>query len=246
MSERPVFPPLFRPFAVTPELDPFDRALGIAAEGAEPGTLLWSIGQEACECAVVLAPEQALEPSLPVVLVTALGVADALGALIPPVVAVTFGWPDRIEVNGALVGGVRMAHAEVERPDQVPDWMVVGFAVAVRGKWAEGEPGDDARRTTLAEEGCGEVMTVDLLEAFARHFLSWIHRWQDEGFAPVQQAWLAKATGLGREVTLEIGGNTISGTFEGLTETGAMRLVKDGVAQTVSLDEATRVPTWSV
>jgi hypothetical protein len=37
-----------------------------------------------------------------------------------------------------------------------------------------------------------------------------------------------------------------SGTFEGLTETGALRLVKDGVAHTVALHEAMRVPTWSV
>ena len=56
MSENPTFPPLFRPFAVTPDVDPFERCCGIAAEGAEAGTLLWSIGQEACECAVVLAP----------------------------------------------------------------------------------------------------------------------------------------------------------------------------------------------
>ena len=47
MSERPEFPPLYRPFAVTPELDPFDRALNLAEEGAEAGTLLWSIGQDA-------------------------------------------------------------------------------------------------------------------------------------------------------------------------------------------------------
>ena len=40
------------------EIDPFERCLGTAREGAEPGTLLWSIGQDACECAIVLAPEQ--------------------------------------------------------------------------------------------------------------------------------------------------------------------------------------------
>jgi len=246
MNERPLFAPLFRPFAVTPELDPFERCLSVAADGAEPGTLLWSIGQEACECAVVLAPEQGLEASMPIVLVTALGLGDALGSLIPPVVAVTFGWPDRIEVNGGLVGGVRMAHAEVPSPDAVPDWLVVGFAIAMHGRWAEGEPGDDLRRTTLADEGCGDVQTVDLLEAFSRHFLGWINRWQEEGVQPVQQAWLARATGLGTTIALELGGERYEGTFEGLTEAGGIRLVKDGVAQTIGLDEAMRVPTWAV
>jgi biotin-(acetyl-CoA carboxylase) ligase len=182
-----------------------------------------------------------------VVLVTMLGVADALGSLIPPVVAVTFGWPDRIEVNGGIAGGVRMTGAETTAPDQVPAWLLFGFGLAVRGDWHDGvEPGEDARRTTLADEGCGDLLTTDLLEAFGRHFLSWINRWQEDGVEPVRQAWMARATGLGKSIELEIGGQKRQGTFAGLTETGALRLVKDGVTQTISLDEAMKVPTWAV
>ncbi len=246
LTERPVFPPLFRPFAVTPDIDPFERCLSVAADGAEPGTLLWSIGQDACECAVVLAPEQPLDPSLPIVHVAMLGLADALGSLIPPVVPVTFVWPDRIEVNGGMVGGVRIAYAEVPAPDALPDWIVIGFAIAMRGEWTPAEPGREAQRTTLAEEGCGDLTTIDLLEAFGRHFLSWINRWQEDGVGPVQQAWLKRATGLGRPIEIEVAGRKLSGTFAGLTEHGGMRLVRTGVTQAVSLDEATRVPTWAV
>jgi biotin-(acetyl-CoA carboxylase) ligase len=101
-------------------------------------------------------------------------------------------------------------------------------------------------RTTLAEEGCGEVTTIDLLEAFGRHFLGWINRWQEDGVKPVQQAWLSRATGLGKQVEIRLGDQVRAGTFEGLSETGAMRLVKDGVAQTIPLDEATKAPTWSI
>jgi BirA family transcriptional regulator, biotin operon repressor / biotin---[acetyl-CoA-carboxylase] ligase len=246
MSDRPDFPPLFRPFAVTPDLDPFDRCLSAAADGAEPGTLLWSIGQDVCECAVALAPEQPLEPSLPIVLVAELALGDALGALVPPVVAVTFGWPDRIEVNGAVAGGVRMAHAEPSSPQAIPDWMVVGFGLAMRGRWPEGdEPGRHPNRTTLADEGCGEIMSADLLEEYGRHFLAWINRWQEDGPAPVQKAWLARATGLGKPVEVKIGERTLSGTFSGLTEHGGMRLARGGVSQTVALNEAMRTPSWS-
>ena len=109
-----------------------------------------------------------------------------------------------------------------------------------------GEAPGDLRRTTLAEEGCGDVPTIDLLEAFGRHFLGWINRWQEDGVKPVQQAWLSRATGLGKRVEIRIDDQVRAGTFEGLTETGAMRLVKDGVAQTIALDEAMKVPTWSI
>ena len=248
MSDRPDFPPLYRPFAVTLEIDPFERCVSVAADGAEPGTLLWSIGQEACECAIALAPEQSLEASLPVALVAMLGLGDALGSIAPPVVAVTFGWPDRIEVNGGVIGGVRMAHAPTVSPAQVPDWLVVGFGVAVRGPWGDGngEPGDDLYRTTLAEEGCADIGTVDLLEAFARHFLAWLHRWQEDGVGPILQAWMARATGLGKAIEIDVGGQNREGTFAGLTESGAIRLVSEGVTQTISLEEAMRVPSWSV
>jgi BirA family transcriptional regulator, biotin operon repressor / biotin---[acetyl-CoA-carboxylase] ligase len=247
MSQRPDFPPLYRPFAVTPDLDPFERGINIATEGAEAGTLLWSIGQEACECAVVLAPERSLEASLPIALVALLALGDALGSLVPPLATVTFGWPDRLEVNGGVVGGVRMAIAP---PDEAaaspPEWLVIGFGVAVRGPWGEGEPGDQLPRTTLADQGCGELGTLDLLEAFARHFLAWINRWQEDGVAPVTQAWMSRATGLGKPVEIEVGGHKRQGVFSGLTESGAMRLVKEGVTQTVALDEAMRVPSWSI
>ena len=245
MTERPVVPPLLRPFAVAPDLQPFERCLKLAAEGADAGTLLWSSGEEVCEGAIVLAPEQPLEPSMPIVLIALLGLADSLGSLVPPVVAVTFGWPDRIEVNGGAVGGVRFACAATEAAEAVPDWLVIGFGVAMRGPRTEQAAPGRFRRTTLADEGCGEVATIDLLEAFSRHFLSWINRWQEQGAEPVRKAWLARATGLGKRVEVRLGDQVRAGTFEGLTETGALRLIRDGIAQTIPLDEAMRVPTWS-
>jgi BirA family transcriptional regulator, biotin operon repressor / biotin---[acetyl-CoA-carboxylase] ligase len=246
MTERPAFPPLLRPFAVPSDLDPFEHGIKLAVEGADAGTVLWSIGQDVCECAVVLAPEQPREQSAPIVLVAMLGIADALGSLLPPAVPVTFGWPDRIELNGGVVGGVRCATAPTDTPDAVPEWLVIGLRIAMRGPWSKTESRGDRPRTSLAEEGCGEVTTVDLLEQFGRHFLGWIHRWQEEGMRPVQQAWLRRATGLGKQVDVRLGSHVRTGIFEGLTETGAMRLVKDGVAQTIALDEAMRVPTWSI
>jgi biotin-(acetyl-CoA carboxylase) ligase len=246
MTERPALPPLLRPLAVTPEVDPFARCLDLAAEGADAGTLLWSTGQNACEGAVVLAPEQPLEPSLPIVLIAMLGLGDALGAMVPPMVAVTFGWPDRTEVNGGVVGGVRFACAATDTAEAAPDWLVIGYSVAVGGLPRAGSAPGRFRRTTLADEGCGEVTTLDLLEAFGRHFLSWINRWQEEGVEPVRNAWLSRATGLGKRVEVHLGDQVRSGTFEGLTETGALRLVRAGVAHTIALDEAMRVPTWSI
>ena len=250
MGERPVMPPLFRPLAVTPDIDPFERGLQVAAEGAEAGTVLWSIGQDRCQAAVVLAPEHALEDSLPIVLVAMLGLGDALGALLPPVVALTFGWPDRIEVNGGVVGGVRMASARTEKPGDVPDWMVVGYGIAAQSRAGpEGgiqpgdEPGHRPGHTTLADEGC-DVACIDLIEHFSRHFLAWINRWQQDGVAPVRQAWLSRAAGLSSSIEVASGPHRKQGIFTGLTDTGSIRLMRNGITQTVSLEEAMKAPSW--
>ena len=236
MTERPHFPPIYRPYAITADLDPFERAVEMANEGTEAGTLLWSARQDVYECAVVLAPENALEESLPVMLVASLGLADALGALIPPVIAVTFGWPDRIEINGGTAGRIRLIVAETPNPTAVPDWIAIGFKIANAGDWqAESQGGQPA--TTLAEEGC-QLDLLDLLESFSRHFLAWINRWQADGVQPVQQAWMSRTLDVGKAVEIEVGGRRRQGTFKGLNEQCGLELVDHGRHHVIPLDEA--------
>ena len=236
MTERPHFPPIFRAYAVTADLDPFERATDMAREGADPGTLLWSARQDVYECAVVLAPENSLETSLPVLLTASLGLGDALGALIPPVIAVTFGWPDRIELNGGTVGRIRLIMSDTPNPTAVPDWLVIGFNLANSGHWRQS--GDDARHmTTLAEEGC-QVDLLDLLEAFSRHFLAWINRWQGDGVQPVQQAWMSRTLEVGKSVSVDIGGRLRKGTFKGLDELCGLELVDQGRRTVIPLETA--------
>jgi biotin-(acetyl-CoA carboxylase) ligase len=240
---RPAFPPPYRPFAVTADLDPFERGLVLAADGADPGTLLWRMDDGVGDCAIVLAPENPVEESLPVVLVAMLGVGDALGVLLPPVVAVTFGWPDRVDLNGGTVGGVRMAVAPTPSPTAIPDWLVIGFRLANKGDWRSAA-GKGRQQTTLAAEGC-EIETLDLLEGFSRHFLAWIHRWQTDGNRPVLQAWSSRAVEIGQEVVIEADDSLKRGVFRGLTPTGGIELASAGRTQIISLDRATRTPSWA-
>ncbi|MGI9490048.1 MAG: biotin/lipoate--protein ligase family protein [Geminicoccaceae bacterium] len=238
MTERPQFPPAFRPYAITADLDPFDRAVEMAKEGVDAGTLLWSARQDVFECAIVLAPESSLETSMPVVLAASLGLGDALGALIPPVIAVTFGWPDRVEMNGGIVGKIRLIIAETPNPTVVPDWLVIGFNLANAGHWREGGHGGQ-HVTTLTEEGC-QIDLLDLLEAFSRHFLAWINRWQGDGVQPVQQAWMSRTQEVGKSVKIDLGDQIREGTFKGLNEQCGLELVDQGRHHVIPLDMAIR------
>ncbi|MGI9491617.1 MAG: biotin/lipoate--protein ligase family protein [Geminicoccaceae bacterium] len=240
MTERPSLPPIFEDFAVSADVDPFDRAVSLATKNTEAGTLIWSERKDAHESALILLPEDSLEESLPVVLVALLGLGDALGSLIPPVISVTYGWPNRIEVNGGIVGKVNLAVAKTPNPTAVPDWLVIGFTLAQSGSWGRDEH-DGQHRTTLMEEGC-QVDHVDLLEALSRHLLAWINRWQGDGFQPVQQAWMSRAPEIGKHIASEIGGRFRQGTFKGLTDQGGIELVDNGRHQIIPLSEALLTP----
>ena len=60
----------------------------------------------------------------------------------------------------------------------------------------------------------------------SRHTLHWIHRWLDDGLAPLHAAWRQRAWEMGEP--LEDG----TGTFMGLDEWGGM-LVKQGETTTI-------------
>ncbi|HET6519675.1 MAG TPA: biotin/lipoate--protein ligase family protein [Geminicoccaceae bacterium] len=244
MTPRPVLPPAFRPVAVAPGPDPFEQAQVAAVRGAEDGTLLWSMREDALDAAVVLIPETSLEGALPVVYAALVGLGDCLGALLPPQVAVTFGWPDRLELNGAVAGGVRVA-APAPTAGEKPAWIVLGVTVAVGNAPGDvHEPGHEPRRTTVHDEGGGGLTAVDLLEAFGRHFLNWVDRWQEDGFRPLRDAYLSRATGFGTPLRLDLDGEGYEGAFMGLTATGGLLLAGHGATRIIALGRALRRPTW--
>jgi len=222
----PQVPPIYQPQRLGPKADAFAKALAAARAVAEDGTLFWLDRSDRLDCALVLAPEAALAETLQVAYVAMVAAGDALGALAPPIVAVTFRWPDRLLVNGAEVGGLRLAAATVAKPADVPDWLVVGLRIAMRGRPNGASPGRSPDRTNLQEEGCGEIDAQMLLESFSRHLLSWVSRWQDEGFLPVREAWLARAIDLrpGNPVALPDCGR---GDFVDIDAAGNLRL-RDG------------------
>ena len=123
-------------------------------------------------------------------------------------------------------------------PEAVPDWLVIG--VEMRWRLAH-EPGLTPERTTLAEEGCAELRPARLLEAWARHGLSWIHRWGEEGAAPLHAAWRGLLPALGGPVAVGHDGTTLEGTFVGLDERFGMLLRTGSATRLIPLSSRLEV-----
>ncbi|UOM35274.1 biotin/lipoate--protein ligase family protein [Acuticoccus sp. I52.16.1] len=210
LAEAPVLPPLLRGEAVTGDV--FAAAVARAEAGVAPGTVLYEITPAALAFAIVLAPEVRLGEAVGVIPALQLALADSLGALGPPEVAIHHVWPAATRINGA-VGPTWRAAANAEDPGAEPDWLVAAVTIPL-GTPAE-RPGDTPGTTTLAEEGFAALTPTALVESLSRHMLSWINRFVSEGFAPVGAAWSAACADIGGPVAVPVPGRLL-----GLDERG--------------------------
>src|SRR5436190_24278785 len=145
MSDRndPVLPPLYTAIRLSAQLGSPRAALLHKAGNLPEGTLLWSDANGRLAPPLLLDSETSFQECAPVALVAVVALGDAIGALAPPVVAVTNAWPDRIEVNGALVGGAAL-HA-------LPGARLLLEGEVLGSSAAEYEPGEKPKFTSLHE-----------------------------------------------------------------------------------------------
>ena len=242
MIQRPRLPPPYRLVTLASDVDLGSEARRMAVEGADDGTLLWVTRDDKLNCAVILRPDEPLERSVLVTYVAMLGLNDGLGIVVPAMTEITFRWPNRIEANGADAGAIGLDLPEGVASGSVPDWLVVLVTVAVAppvGSDAElPGPPPDSDATTLRWEGCGNLIPVDVLEPFSRHFLTWVNRWQDDGFEPIRARWLHHAPAHGETIDIDVSGEKVAGTFVGIDDDGALILDSEGVSRRVDLRDA--------
>ncbi len=146
--------------------------------------------------------------------VAALSVYDALRPLVPNL---RLKWPNDLLINGAKVAGILL---ESGGNAASGTWLVVGIGVNLAA-----HPDDSERPAT-------DVATLTgvrhdpalLLETLASGFTSWRRRWQMGGFSAVKAAWLAAAHGLGQQLVVRLGHESLTGIFAGLEDDGALLL----------------------
>ena len=97
------------------------------------GDVTWARNTAAAEMAFVLEPDVRLSEALAMRVVLQAALIDALGVLMPSQTAIQIGWPDELHCNGAQVGGTVLVvpQAAVDKPDEVPAWMVLGGRIVI-------------------------------------------------------------------------------------------------------------------
>lgn len=179
----PAMPPGLVAHALSAGEGAFDAARRLApAHGG--GSLFWVRRADVLDLAIVLEPEEALRLARRAVCLGALALADSLALLAPPERPVAIRWPATLLVDGAVVGGGRLAWPDGADEAAPPAFLV--FGAMLRLAWPKSfETGERPGETALADEGFEGAETSVLVERFARHLLFHADAWAARGFGAV-------------------------------------------------------------
>lgn len=180
-------PPAYRLKTVREVADAFQTAIASASEGA--GTLVWARRFHLADFAVVLEPEQSLGEARLVFYAAMNALVDALTVFCPPEKPILLDWPDGIKVDGAIVGGGKLAWPPKVAENETPPWLVFGAKIRLVARPGE-ESGNWTRGTTLEEEGFEELSAAMLIESFSKHFMAALHDYEVEGPRREIERWL--------------------------------------------------------
>lgn len=146
----------------------------------------------------------------------ALAVADAVEEVTGVTRKLGCKWPNDVLYGGRKISGI-LLESSSDKAGAL-DWLVIGVGINL----AHFPPNTDYPATSVAAEGFPGVTTAVLFSALARWLDRWLETWRHAGFAPIREAWLARATGLGKPIVARTGSDEIAGLFRGLGGDGAL------------------------
>jgi len=236
MKQQPTFPPLLKGHRVAAGKSPVKRAKAMVAKGElGAGDLLWTEDTNNLLFCIILEPEVSRARCNEMLFLMMVAFGDAIGALAPPEMAITYRWPNDIQLNDASIGNCTLEFSEGD-VEGVPEWMIISLRVAIKPKDIMHDPGNEAWRTTMWEEGCGDITRTELLESTARHFINWMHSWNEEGFKTIHDQWSGRAC-----EKAKILDGLIDDEFIGLDENGNALIKSDNGIQVMDVVDALAV-----
>jgi BirA family biotin operon repressor/biotin-[acetyl-CoA-carboxylase] ligase len=124
-------------------------------------------------------------------------------------------WPNDVLVEGAKISGIL---CEVISP--APLTIAIGCGINV----AHSPIGLNYPTTSLAALGAS-VGRDSVFKSYRDALSYWLEVWNNgKDFATIREAWLHRAIGIGESVEMTTGTQHLTGTFETITEQGAVML----------------------
>jgi BirA family biotin operon repressor/biotin-[acetyl-CoA-carboxylase] ligase len=160
--------------------------------------------------------------------VAALAVGDLVATYLPASL-VTLKWP-----NDPLIAGRKVSGILVESSAHPAGglWLAVGIGVNI----AHAPEDSERPATSFAAHLDGPPPAPrEALDVLSQAMRRWLLLWEAAGFAPIAEAWTARAHGLGERCVARLPAETVEGIAEGLDSDGALRLrMADGALRRIT------------
>jgi BirA family biotin operon repressor/biotin-[acetyl-CoA-carboxylase] ligase len=127
-------------------------------------------------------------------------------------------WPNDVLLNGGKIAGILLENVSGAH-------LAIGIGVNLMHAPASADIDPNAvPPVSLMSETGADVTPEDFLDVLAPKFTHWEHQFTTYGFAPIREAWLARAARLGEVITARTGTSEITGTFETVDAAGQLVL----------------------
>ncbi len=130
-------------------------------------------------------------------------------------------WPNDVLVDGQKIAGILLESSSQGGAD--PAWLAIGIGANLKAYPADTE----FPATSLLNLGLPAPKPREALARLAAAFAKWYEVWRADGFAPIRDAWLARAAGLGTRIRARLTNGETIGVFEGIDANGAL-LLREG------------------
>ena len=161
----------------------------------------------------------------------ALAVSDML-AHYAPAADFRLKWPNDVLADGRKVAGI-LLESESE-PGGRLKWLAIGIGVNLAAHPEDAE----LPAVSLAALGVAAPRPSGAMGHLVPAFAKWYEAWLKDGFAPLREAWLARATGLGGRIRVRLAREEMAGVFRDIDETGALVLgLPGGAVRTIAAGE---------
>lgn len=137
-------------------------------------------------------------------------------------------WPNDLMLDGKKAAGILLESGTALGGGH---WFALGLGVNLAGA----PQGLDRESAALGEILEGAPSPGAVMEVLIPRLSLWAQRLEQEGFAPLRQAWLARAHGLGGPIAVDLGQERVLGIFEDLSSHGALCLRNGADAQLLTV-----------
>ncbi|SFV33616.1 biotin--[acetyl-CoA-carboxylase] ligase [Hyphomicrobium facile] len=188
---------------------------------SEPGNL---------HASVAFRSDAPLEKAGQLSLLAGIAVIDAVRATmdLAPGTELRLKWPNDILIGSAKAGGILVESTSVRAG---PGFLaILGFGLNLISA-----PDSLGRAVTALSQHGKSPEPLVFLEMLAEKVAFWLDRWQaGEGFAAIREAWMERAGAMGERIAINTAAGQLSATYQGLSETGALRADVGGTIKEIS------------